>query len=473
MTYGPCVEYVVRFFIYIAFLIFFINRNDEKSLKKFCSALLIVISIAAYWYIWTGINNFILLYQFQVWRMEWLCIVAIYPLFAIQINKIWVVYKKTRVITTKDIVPFLFGLTLFSDIHSLDGIALAMVLLLLPTKKIDTRIISGLALYYPLLNLFISGFQYMIILGMPCPNIISYSLIGSLHNRFTIITAVICLAFGIYALRKHDLLRSLLFFISLFLPHFLILPIITIIWPYLKKWQMMALLIVAFLDGMSEVTIRNEAIPLSFLERIRLLCGSIVTLCFLTGYFFSKQKKNIIAKIFVLSPILFTVPYAMQNWDKRKEVQKIEESNLDQFKRQTAFPQITERGKIFYYVNGGMCMDSRLQFLTGSYVDTKTTVGEIFKEGHHKEAVRRLKSLIYKNKSNADFTGVYSRGDIMRDFFEDSLSQSVILVDRVNYLCKTNEINYLVSDFNNLPYTKQDSLRMSVLNKEVYLYICP
>jgi len=473
LTYGPCVDYVLRFSIYIAFLLFFMHKSNEISLKNFSFAVLIVTSIALYWYIWTGINNFILLYQFQVWRMEWLCIVAIFPLFANLIHKIWDDYKKTRIITTKDVVPFLFGLTLFSDNHSLDGIVLAVVMLILPTKKLDVRIISGLALYYPLLNLLVSEYQYMILLGVPNPNIISYSMIGSLHNRFTLLTAVICLAFGIYALRKHDYLRSILFFISLLFPQFLFLPIIAIILPYLKKWQMLALLIVAFFDGMNGTPIRNTTILLSFLERFQLLCATIVVLCFLTAYFFSRKKKNIIVKIFVLLPILFTIPYAMQNWDHRKDEQKIEESNLDQFKWQTAFPQVTERGKIFYYVNGSMCTDPRLRFLTGGYVDTKSTIGEIFAEGHHKIAVGRLNSLIYKNKNENLFTGVAMRDLIVYKFFEDSLSQSFILENRIDYLCKMNEITNLVSDFDNLPYAKQDSLRMNVLNKEIYLYACP
>ncbi len=474
LTYGPCVDYVLRFFIYIAFFIFFLHRSNEKSLKNLSSALLIVTSIALYWYIWTGINNFILLYQFQVWRMEWLCVVVIFPLFAILVREVWVDYKKTHILTTKSVSPFLFGLTLFSDIHSLDGIALAMILLFLPTKKIDARIISGLALYYPLLNLLVSGIQYMILLGFPCPNVISYSFLGLLRNRFTFLTAVICVAFGIYALRKHELLRSLFFFVSLFLPHFFILPIVAILWPYLKKWQKMTLLIIAVLDGIwGNTSIRNATILLSFLERIQLLFTMIVSICFLAAYFFSRKRKNIIAKIFVLLPILFTIPYAMQNWDNRKEVQKIEESNVDQFKWQTVFPQITERGKIFYYVNGDMCTDPRLRFLTGGYIDTKSTIGEIFKEEHHKTAVGRLNSLIYKNKNVNLFTGVAMRDQIVYSFFEDSLTFSSILIDRVNFLCGTGEITHLVSDFDDLSYVKQDSIRMNVMNTEIYLYKCP
>jgi hypothetical protein len=184
------------------------------------------------------------------------------------------------------------------------------------------------------------------------------------------------------------------------------------------------------------------------------------------------KKMGCVAKICILLPVLFTVPYAALHWDHRKEDLKLEELNLDQFKWKEPFPQISERGRIFYYVRGRLNADSRLQFLTGSYVDTRTAAGEIFKEQHHKEAVGRLKALIYKNRKDSTFTGVYQRGRIMGNFFEDSLAQPAILVDRVKFLCLTDEISYLVSDFGDLPFVKQDSLLMKVQRKEIYLYSC-
>lgn len=473
LTYGPCIGYVIRFSLYIIFLLYFIRNIKDGVLKRFCHASLIVFSIALYWYLWTGINNFILLYQFQVWRMEWLCIIVVFPMFAILLNDIWRDFKKTRTVTTKDLVPFLFGLSLFTDTHSIDGIIIAFALLFLPKKELNQKYIVGLALYYPILNLVMSGYLYMMVSGMPSPAIFNFSLVNALCNRYSLLTTIICIAWGVYAIKKREWLRMLLFVTYPFLPHFLILPIVAIVWPYLKRKYAIVLLIIACLDGLCCPSIRNTVVPLMNHERLQFLCGIIVMVSCVFGYYFAKSKKDYIGTYFVLSSLLFTIPYAILHWDHRKNEQKIEESNLDQFKWHTAFPKIMERGKIFYYVNGFMCGDSRLQFLTGSYVDTKSTVGEIFKEGHHKEAVGRLNALIYKNRDDSTFTGVYMRGNIMRQFFEDSLAVPSILIDRVDFLCKGGEITHLVSDFKNLPYAKKDSILMNVINKEIYLYECP
>lgn len=473
LTYGPCVGYVIRFSLYILFILFFIKMNKKTALKRFCHATLVVFSIALYWYLWTGINNFILLYQFQVWRVEWLCIVVVFPLIAVLINDVCKNYRETSVVTTKDLVPFLFGLSLFTDTHSIDGVIIAFVLLFLPKRELNQKYIVGLALYYPILNLVMSGYQYMMVFGMPSLAILNFPLVNALCNRYSMLSAMICVAMGIYAIKKHEWARMSLFGVSLFLPHYLILPIIAIIWPYLRKKYAVVLLIVACFDGFCSPSIRSTTLTLMNHERLQLLCGLIVFASFALTYFFIKVKKYDIGKYFILSSLLFTIPYAMQNWDQRKNEQKIEEANLDQFKWQTAFPKIKERGKIFYYVNGFMSTDSRLQFLTGSYVDTKSTVGEIFKEGHHKEAVGRLNALIYKNRDDSTFTGVYMRGNIMRQFFEDSLAIPSVLIDRAGFLCEAGEITHFVSDFNDLPYVKRDSVLMNVLNKEIYLYECP
>lgn len=475
LTYGPKVLYAMRFVAYIAFFVVFIKKiNKNEAINKFCCATVIVVSIAFYWYLWTGINNFILLYQFQVWRMEWLCIVVVFPLCVSTVWNVWLRYRKERYLNTHDVAPFFCMLSMLSSVLSIDGLIAAVIILILPAKKIDSKKIDALALYYPALNLIMSGYLYLFFLGVPLYGFSDYSTADACHYRFLQITLVISIVYGAYLIKKHDWLRAVLFLLYPVLPQFMILPIIAIAWPYLKKKQSVFLLFFAIADGMFNFTTRYVTGLLSSFEKQQLLSVVLFGVFFLGGYrLFMLKKMGGVAKICILLPILFTVPYAALHWDHRKEDLKLEESNLDQFKWNASFPQISERDRIFYYVRGRLSGDSRLQFLTGNYVDTKTTVGEIFKESHHKEAVGRLNALIYKNRKDSTFTSVYKRGRIMGDFFEESLAKPGILVDRVNYLCETDEISYLVSDFDNLPYAKQDSLRMNVLNKEIYLYACP
>ncbi len=473
LTYGPNAGFVFRFLMYIAFFIIFIKRYAKGAFERqFCFSVLLITAIATYWYLWTGINNFILLYQFQVWRMEWLCIVTTFILFAYVLYDVVSGYRETRRFTTRDLAVVLIGLTLFSDIHAPEGLIAAIILLLKKNENVTKKHFLMLGFMYAVLNLLMAAYCYMLALDASVPYIVNFLLANSLYNRYIIITALVCLICGLLMLRKKDFFRAVLFLLYPFFPQLLLLPIVALAIPLLKRWQVVAAIVLIIIDGVWGFPMRTTNISLTLLEKSQFLWAVLFVSVFVIAWF-AKVKYGLVAKILLFLPVLFAVPYAMTHWDHRQEKQKIEESNLDQFKSHMAFPQVKERGKVFYYVNGYMNGDSRLQFLGGNYVDTKTTVGEIFNKGHHQLAVDRLNRLIYKNDNKPTFKGVYERARIMYDFFEDSLSISGILIDRTKYLCSLDEISHLVSDFENLPFVKQDSLWMNVLDKNVYLYECP
>lgn len=472
LTYGPDAGYVFRFIMYMAFFIVFIKRYAKGAFeRRFCFSVLLITAIATYWYLWTGINNFILLYQFQVWRMEWLCIVVSFILFAYVLYDVVSGYREFRRFSTKDLSIILIGLTLFSDIHALESLIAAVFLLLRKNEDVTKKHFLMLGFMYAVLNLLMAAYYYMLVMGAPIPYILHFSLANSLYNRYTIITAIICLTCGVLLLRKKEFFRAILFLLYLVFPQFLMLPIVALAIPLLKRWQVVAAIVLIVIDGLWGFPLRTTNISLTSLEKMQFLWAALFALVFVVWT--AKSKYVLIAKFLLFLPVVFAVPYAVTHWDCRQEKQKIEESNLDQFKRQMIFPQVKERGQIFYYVNGYMDRDSRLQFLGGNYVDTKTTVGEIFNKGHHQLAVDRLNKLIYRNDNKPKFKGVYERAQIMYGFFDDSLSVSSILIDRTKYLCSLGEISHLVSDFENLPFVKQDSLLMNVLDKNVYLYECP
>ena len=473
LTYGPNAGFVFRFLMYIAFFIIFIKRYAKGAFERqFCFSVLLITAIATYWYLWTGINNFILLYQFQVWRMEWLCIVTTFILFAYVLYDVVSGYRETRRFTTRDLAVVLIGLTLFSDIHAPEGLIAAIILLLKKNENVTKKHFLMLGFMYAVLNLLMAAYCYMLALDASVPYIVNFLLANSLYNRYIIITALVCLICGLLMLRKKDFFRAVLFLLYPFFSQLLLLPIVALAIPLLKRWQVVAAIVLIIIDGVWGFPMRTTNISLTLLEKSQFLWAVLFVSVFVIAWF-AKVKYGLVAKILLFLPVLFAVPYAMTHWDHRQEKQKIEESNLDQFKSHMAFPQVKERGKVFYYVNGYMNGDSRLQFLGGNYVDTKTTVGEIFNKGHHQLAVDRLNRLIYKNDNKPTFKGVYERARIMYDFFEDSLSISGILIDRTKYLCSLDEISHLVSDFENLPFVKQDSLWMNVLDKNVYLYECP
>ena len=473
LTYGPNAGFVFRFLMYIAFFIIFIKWYAKGTFERqFCFTVLLLTAIAAYWYLWTGINNFILLYQFQVWRMEWLCIVASFVLFAYIFYDVVSGYRETRRFTTRDLAVILIGLTLFSDVHAPEGLVAAIILLLKKNEDVTKKHLLLLGFMYAVLNLLMAAYCYMLALGVSIPYIVNFPLANSLYNRYITITALVWLICGLLTLRKKDFFRAVLFLLYPFFPQLLLLPIVALAIPLLKRWQVVAAIVLIIIDGVWGFPMRTTNIFLTLLEKSQFLWAVLFVSVFVIAWF-AKVKYGLVAKILLFLPVLFAVPYAMTHWDHRQEKQKIEESNLDQFKSQMAFPQVKERGKVFYYVNGYMNGDSRLQFLGGNFADTKSTVGEIFNKNHHKVSTGRLNHLIYKKNEKNAFTGIRMRDAIMYNFFEDSLSVSGILIDRTKYLCSLDEISHLVSDFENLPFVKQDSLWMNVLDKKVYLYECP
>ena len=473
LTCGPNAGFVFRFLMYIAFFVIFIKWYAKGTFERqFCISALLITAIATYWYLWTGINNFILLYQFQVWRMEWLCIVASFVLFAYIFYDVVSGYRETRRFTTRDLAVILIGLTLFSDVHAPEGLVAAIILLLKKNEDVTKKHLLLLGFMYAVLNLLMAAYCYMLALGVSIPYIVNFPLANSLYNRYITITALVCLICGLLTLRKKDFFRAVLFLLYPFSPQLLLLPIVALAFPLLKRWQVVAAIVLIIIDGVWGFPMRTTNISLTLLEKSQFLWAVLFVSVFVIAWF-AKVKYGLVAKILLFLPVLFAVPYAMTHWDHRQEKQKIEESNLDQFKSQMAFPQVKERGKVFYYVNGYMNGDSRLQFLGGNFADTKSTVGEIFNKNHHKVSTGRLNHLIYKKNEKNAFTGIRMRDAIMYNFFEDSLSVSGILIDRTKYLCSLDEISHLVSDFENLPFVKQDSLRMNVLDKNVYLYECP
>jgi len=470
--WGEKKEYISRFAVYIAFFGLLISKyNLNKYVRNFTMSIFITAAIAFYWYLWTGINNFILLYQFQVWRMEWLCIVASFVLFACVLYDVVSNFRETHSFTTRNLSIILIGLTLFSDVHAPEGLVAAIILLLRKNENVTKKHFLMLGFMYAVLNLLMAAYCYMLVMGASIPYIVNFPLGNSLYNRYTVTIAIISLVYGVLVLRKKEFLRAVLFLLYLVFPQFLLLPIIALAFPLLKRWQMVAAIMLIVVDGIWGFPMRTTSITLTSLERMQFLWATLFAFVFVIAWAI-KSKYVLIAKILLFLPILFAVPYAVTHWDSRQEKQIIEESNIDQFKRQMIFPQVKDRGKMFFYVNGHLSNHSRLQFLGGNYADYESTVGEIFSKNHFNVAGNRCKIILYKNTERT-FESVSSRCTMVNSFFSDSLSNPDILIDRTKYLCSLDEISHLVSDFENLPFVKQDSLRMKVLDKNVYLYECP
>ena len=91
---------------------------------------------------------------------------------------------------------------------------------------------------------------------------------------------------------------------------------------------------------------------------------------------FFVNKSPIIRKTTIIAISLVLAVFAYSDYDKRTESIKQSESLINQFKNNVVFPQIADRGKMFYYVSGHYVYEPRTQFLSGAYFSETSTIGE-------------------------------------------------------------------------------------------------
>lgn len=470
LTYGPNIEYILRYVMYLIFFFISFHRfKEENQIQCFVKPLLFTVAISFYWYLWTGINHHIFLYQAQPWRVEWLCIISVVPLFCQMMNSFYKRYRRDGFLTTWMFALLCMGGTLFSDAHYFDGLVVGSILFFLPERKITKDVLVVLCACICFFNVFFAGGMNLITLGVQFFSFFDFSYWSTQSNRFLFFGSIMSMIWIIWAIKKKSYVQTVPFLLFVVFPKFLLFPLVGLLWDKLKKWQIVAIAMTALIDGFSCGSMRYTSVVLTYLERNQLKIVIPITL-YLILMFFLVQRR-LCFKWFAYLPVLWLVPLALAKYDVRTEKIKLDESGLDQFKEETIFPYIDNREKMFFFVSGSMESESRLQFLTGNYFDMQSAFGEIFYQGQYTLAMRRTSFLAYKSEKKIN--SMEKRGEILKDLFHQELLNRDTLADRTIFLCQNNEIEYLVTDFNNLNFSKEDSVLMERLDKFVYLYSCP
>ena len=252
--------------------------------------------------------------------------------------------------------------------------------------------------------------------------------------------------------------------------------------------ESLALLVGIALILMPEFSLRNK--------KYRLMVGLVVILCLLDAFSasflfsrfttlkYSLQCLLALASLtYVLWPanqswkwgmafwgvlVIVALGFVFTHWDARNPDRIASEKQMGAFWENPLFPEIKDRGRAFYSVDGPKKKLSRVQFLTGNYVDYNSDGGALFYREQYVEFRRRSLWVKCGAKVDQDCGGGSFGG-----FIDNGLGLPGYLKQRTDLLCNANEIDYVVTDVGTLPYPRLNQTWLEYQKKSVYLYECP
>lgn len=464
------------------FGVFIPKFTNNKKLLTFAKAVFGVLLAGFYWSATGGIAKHILIYQVQTWRVEWLFFVLAFPFFAYIVYEQIQLFRhgKTVCFTTSHASLLMMGYAIFTPAPQNIAFIGAVCLLFIRTRQWNLR--SSL-LSVSFLCIISAGIHELIKISLA--GLIKFSLINFqdlfeetnnlLHLQNLLIIGIV--VFCTYHIAFHKTSRRKMWFIPLFLliylicPQFQLLPVaVTFLFFYREKTInvkfLIPLLLLCLLDSFFNTDFRPSKILAGFLGKGKdSLIYVIPVLSWISLFFLNISK--ISRRLIILSSVLVLSIIAVIGYDERTSSVKLSEYRLNFFKDETIFPNIQNRGKMFYYVLGDYTDESRTQFLTGSYFSETTPIGEALFQGQFEEERKRLNYIFFKEQR-----GFIAKRNQWRQFVKDSLSHKSLLFDRVNYLCSIDEITHFVSNLRFQGLDKQDSYKMSDY-ETIYLYGCP
>ena len=344
---------------------------------------------------------------------------------------------------------------------------LSCLSLWLSSRKTPIRAVFGMALAYFVVFAFL-GNMVQLALEQGLGDMGVARALMDLPTLLLPIHKIILCALTLICLVEYRYWLAILFGLSLFNGCLTIVPMIAIVFylfPSIEGWLKNVLVTVAIVVSFVEYLSGLQASPLlgsgvqSSLFLVILL-GLIFSIVCLSES--SNGKK--LWMLFLLVIVSFFV-WDFAKWDARGESRVLDESQMDAFFDETAFPQIQDRGKILFVENEEFPLQSRFKFLTGTYADETINIGELFYKGQFLEARKRKNVLLLGDTILGDL------GNYMRRI-ADVYANSDTLFARVKYLCGVGEITHFATDYANMPFPKKDSVFLEVKQKYVWLYGC-
>lgn len=411
------------FFNFCTFLSFFLycwKFSTQKKIQRFSKSIFFVVAIALYWLIVGIETNFILLNQFQVFRIEWLCITATAPLFFIILfEKYTTSFRNTNPFAKDDLILLLFPIIFWIDSIFIDAFLLCFIF---SRKIFSKKIICASRISHALLILCTICLAAVTIVLHT--NIESSSKI-LLHNYEMQIA---------FALTIIVLLRHIFFEASPILSLFL-------------------LSFICLCNSIQEDLQFTE----NYSNTLALLAATIIWV--------SLPAKGLFYRIV---PLCWLIPFGITHYDHRSIEKRNAEEQINISYKHFIFPEISNRGKILFSVENHNNAIPRLHFLSGAYLDYQSQTGGIFFREQHIQASHRYNMLFFKDSS-------YQISSPWDDNFVKRISDlhnPSNLTSTVKFLCETNEISHLVTDISELNFPIKSKSFAYSESTPLFLYSC-
>jgi len=338
---------------------------------------------------------------------------------------------------------------------------LALALILLPDHRLpqwSSRSLKNSFLCIALVTLLLHSYVQFFLYGASIP-VFSFGRLSWIISALTLLERIASVFFLIACFRERKWLPFAAFFLFILFPQFLILPVSALLcWIFPLKRYLQVVLICG--TGLC-CSLFNL-----FFSLADLICAIVfVSLVLLLFYKFSLSRHKVNLVLLGLSALCLAVAFC--RWDIRLEAQKQSERQMNAFIEKTVFPQVTDRGRMFFFVEGFAEENPRSQFLTGAYVDGIINIGEALYQGQYEMSKTHKGRLVY----GKDSSGYVSMNDYSR-FVEEKLKDQDTLVSRIHYLCSVNDIDFAVTDKRMPQFPVADSTYLGALKQQIFLYAC-
>ena len=459
-----------------------------RVLSKFSIALFWVSLAGVYLQFVGSYAEHLLLYQVQPFRVLWLSMIPVVPVYAFYIHDC---VKEDKALVIKDYAILILGLFVIAGMEWIDLCAankyvwLVLLAALVTIAYIPAGEKDVLIGRFFTRALFTAGFAILFFDSVVC-NYIQLAIEQNLGNvdlaltwfdmpgYLSVIRMLLLMGMFLFCVVQKKYGYALMFAFAFCNSALKILPMVGLllcIKPNLSAVVKKSML--AFSISFSFLEMVNSMYRFNSTETLPLEGNPLVTIVMFITLFVAillffcvkwdlNEGKAIAPFVVLIASLLIWDAY---RWDSRDETIALNERQMDVFFEKPIFAQVKDRGKLLFAVDYETPIQSRINFMTGAYADESIYVGEVFYKEQFVESNRRRSALLTGSSQMAHL-GNFS--EKMMNVYHNPDT----LLSRVHYLCAEGEITHFASDYANMPLPKEDSVFLDVKQKYVWLYGC-